>query len=235
MARLYSINEICERALRKIGAYSINDSGADAAYMEEARHWLDMIVAHLSARKRRWWLVPATYSFDLTAGQAAYNLRTSLSGAKLEFIVQVNAVEVTGGTAQEVPIMRRQEWERDRLRKDGGPPWSCWIDRTDDPTLTLAPTPVAPIAHRIEVVAQAFPTDLRTLQGVAKLPEVPQVWNLAMVHRLAAELGNGPVRKQPQDEVRDMQETAAELIAQLDAYADHEQADEPRRVAYHDF
>lgn len=78
MSRVFSANEICERALRKIGAYAIRSSGARAEEMEETRYWLDMVIGHLSARKRTWWLVPTTGSFKLLPNISNYDLNQAL-------------------------------------------------------------------------------------------------------------------------------------------------------------
>lgn len=236
MARAFTLNEICERALRKIGAYSINDTGADTASMAEARFWLDMIVSHVAMKQRRFWLLPSAYSLTLTAGVGAYNLRTSITGAPtLEFIVGVQAIPLTG-TADPLPVevMRRQDWEA-LPRESGGTPAWCWIDRTDDPTLHLLPTPAAPIQYNLEVLAQRFPSDTTSLQSTAPMPDVSRAWNLFLVTKLASELGDGPVRKLPADEVRGMQDSAARYLFDLERYEQREHADEPRRVSYNDF
>jgi hypothetical protein len=67
------------------------------------------------------------------------------------------------------------------------------------------------------------------------MDEVRENWHLFLVTALAAEIGNGPVRKLPADEVREMQVTAKALLYDLMDYDSHEQADEPRLVAVNPF
>lgn len=238
MSRILSINEVCERALRKIGVFSINDSAAPPAAMEEARWWLDMVVGHIAATQRRWWLVPDTKAVTLAAGTVKYPVTTALAEPDgVLHIVSAWRVALADTTNRaEVPILRRQEWE-ERARAGGtGDPEAIWVDRVDVPTIHVHPTPASPVNYRLEVVYHRFAPDLspRAGRSHAPLTGMRQSWNLALVHALAAEIGNGPVRKLPGDEVRDNQQTAAKLIRDLDAYDAHEQANEPRRVAYYD-
>lgn len=76
--RLFTVREICERALRKINAFSLMDTEADALELEEATWWLDMLVSHLCGANRILWLVPQTLTFALTAKTLSYDLKTTL-------------------------------------------------------------------------------------------------------------------------------------------------------------
>lgn len=240
MSRLLSINEVCERALRKIGAFSINDAGADAASMEEARWWLDMVVGHIAATNRRWWLVPDTVPVTLTAGTAIYPVTTAIGSAAAVGILHVVSAWRVSLTDESdrvpVSILRRREWEEREGAGDAGLVDGIYVDRADIPTIRVHRTPADPVGHRLDVVYHRFAPDLSPRAGRAHVPlaGLRQSWNLALVHALAAEIGNGPVRKLPGDEVRDMQQTARRLLNDLDAYDAHEQANEPRRVEFYD-
>jgi hypothetical protein len=236
MAGQRSIGYLCERALRKIGAYSIRDTGARTDEMEEARHWLDMVVGHVASMKRTWWLVPSTARLTLTAGTTAYGLRSLLPGApSIQHIVALHTVNLTTGQRDPLPIWRRQEW----LERDGtlvaGEAVGAWIDRTRDPVLSLHPAPPATVTEAIDVTYQTFAADQASGTYTQKAENIRDGWNLFLTTRLAAEIGNGPVRKLPQDEVREMQMTAKGLYDDLAAYDDHEQADEPRLVSPYSF
>ncbi len=229
MAGQRTIGYICERALRKIGAYSIRDTGARTDEMDEARHWLDLVVGHVASMKRTWWLVPGTARLTLTAGTTAYGLRTLLPGAPaVQHVVALHTVDLTTGQRDPLLIARRQEWED----RDGtlGPDDAvmAWIDRTRDPVLNLYPAPPSPVRQAIDVTFQAFAPDQTIGTFTQKIQMVRDGWNLFLITRLAAEIGNGPVRKLPQDEVRELQMSAMRLYDDLAAYDDHEQADEPR-------
>lgn len=235
MPRLMTVTEICERALRKIGAYSIADTGADGVEMEEARWWLDMLVGHVASRKRTWWLVPSTAPLTLVANTASYNLKTGLSGApKVQHIVGVWAVNLDSGDREELSLMRRQEFEA-LNQADTGPPAAVWVDKSGDPTLHVYPKPVAPIAHRLDIVFQKFADDNKALVSTSAVPDARTPWNLFLVTALAAELGAGPVRRLPADEVRDMQQQAERLRLDLEAFDEAESPGEFRRTEYNDF
>lgn len=235
MARVYEAREICERALRKIGSYSINDTGASASAMAEARWWLDMVLGHVSARQRCWWMVEDTAEFSLTAGEADYLLSAALPNApSAQAVVGLWIIRAGDGTSEPLKIVRRQEWEG-RRTTSGDPPEIAYIDRTGEPTLRVNPIPADPSSYQLRVVYQSIAPDVRTGDPNAKLAKWRAAWNLWIVTALAAEIGDGPVRKLPGDEVRAMRSDAAKLLAELDAYDAHEQADEPRRIEYHDF
>lgn len=239
MSRVLTVSEICERALRKIGVVSINDSAAPGGYVDEARWWLDMVVGHIVAKQRRWWMVPVSHAVTLTAGQAEYPAATSLGeAAGIMHVVSVWRVSLTDASDRaEVTIMRRSEWEGREAAGSTGIPEAVYVDRADKPTIRVHPTPSAPILHQLEVVYHRFGPDYSPRVSNPNMPldAMRQTWNLAIVHALAAEIGNGPIRKLPADEVRDLQLTAKRLLDDLDAYDAHEQAGEPRRVSYNDF
>ncbi len=236
MARQLSVGEICERALRKIGSYSIRDTGARADEMAEARLWLDMVVGHVASLKRTWWLVPSTQRLTLVAGVAAYRLSGTLpDDPSIQHVVALYRVTLATGAREPLGIQRRQEWEERDTTLSAGDVVDAWIDRSRDPVLQINPAPPDPVTEAIDVVFQTFAPDRSSGTYTQKIEQIRDGWNLFLVHRLAAEIGNGPVRKLPQDEVRDMQRTADDLYSELAAYDDHEQADEPRLVAPNPF
>lgn len=235
MPRLLSIREICERSLRKIGSYSINDDGARAEEMEEAQQWLDLIVGHLTGRRRTWWLVPVNATIPLVAGQASYTLdQTLFPDAGMQFAISAWSRNLADGRREEVPIKRRQEWEELPLLNPGQPS-AVYISRDRIPTLRLYPVQPNPVTHALDLTYQRFSADITARSVNAAMPDVRETWNLYLITALAYELGNGPVRKLPQDEVREMKAAATDLLADLEAYDAHEQANEPRRTAFNDF
>lgn len=236
MARLLEVREICERALRKIGSYSIRHSGADAAEVQEARFWFDMLMGHLAARRRTWWLVPETAAVSLTIDQAAYSLTSVLpDGDALSSVISVTAVATEDGRREPVSIWRRWEWEERDAVRTGGQPLAVYIERLPEAQMHVWPTPADPIAYDLEVVFQRVTPDLVSGAITERVLKFREAWNLYMVVALAAQIGNGPVRKLPADEVRDMQAEAERLLFDLEAFDAHEQAGEPRLIAYHDF
>ena len=78
MSKLWKASGICERALRKIGAFSVNDTAADPEELSEALYWLDLAVAELAGTEQCQWLIPTTLSIALTANTPSYDLSTAL-------------------------------------------------------------------------------------------------------------------------------------------------------------
>lgn len=263
MARLLSIEEICERALRKIGAFAIRSSGARPEEVTEARFWLDMVVAHEAARQRTWWLVGNDATFNLTANNAGpYALNTVLGSQVpdgIQFVIEVIIFDaVSGLDIVNLPMMRRQEWETRVLGEDNKPdpletvrlldtsvvpmpsdppgvPQMCYVDRGQTPTISFYPAPDSTRTYGCRLVLQSFASDFTKNGSTDRTYKLRTSMNLWVVTALAAQIGNGPVRKLPGDEVRDMKQEAQTLRDDLEAYENQEQASEPRRVSYVDF
>jgi hypothetical protein len=237
MARLLEIREICEQALGKIGAFATRSSGARPEEMERARYWLDMVVGHVAARQRAWWLVPRTGVITLAPGQSTYNLQTALGAQApdgVQFVIKLLLDEAgSGRNVHEVSILRREEWEAIENPLRAGAPEVAYVDRNRVPTLMLSPVPDSNRPYRLRVVFQQFGSDMTKNKGVDKTYAIRESWNLYLVTALAAQIGNGPVRKLPADEVKDMKDEARQLLFDLEAYDGQEQASEPRQVSYY--
>ena len=265
MSRLLSVGEIVDRALRKIGQYATRSSGARAEDVDETRYWLDMLVGHQSARQRCWWLVPATATFTLTEGLAEYVLDTALGGTQapngIAFVIRCILYNVTTGEdIHEIPIVRRQEFELrnfpDRDRSPDKSPWEwewggydrsgvrslpagapsvCYITRDQSPKMMLSPEPDTAITYGVKILFQSYAQDFKALDANDRTLAIRNTWNLWLVTALAAQIGNGPVRKLPADEVKDMKQEALNLRVELEAYDAHENQTAGKRVQYHDF
>lgn len=172
MAIIMSVEQICERVLRKIGSWAITSSGPREREITETRYWLDMVIGHEASRQRTWWLIGSAATFPLQIGVDSYDLTTVL-GAQAPDGIQfpVMAVlynPVTGVDVHELPLVRGQEWERRNLGPDvvenGAEPnnllWLpeppmgtspaiptvpmfVYIDRAQKPTLRCYPAPAA--------------------------------------------------------------------------------------------
>lgn len=260
-------NEICERALRKVGATAIRSAGSRPEEMKEARYWLDMLMGHIAARKRTWWLVPKTATVVLTPQTWSYDLNQLLGPAQnaggIQAVVDVwlgtqgivgpdaypnvpGWLPATDGEQQmptygpngllRLPIVRRQEWEGVQVVElpggtQYGAPRFVYIDRADKPTIQFSPAPDSGGPYTIRIVFQTYSPDFAGAQGYTPLALARETWNLCIVTGLAKQLGNGPVRKLPADEVREMQIEFDHLLLDLEAYDDEEQAG-PGRVIF---
>lgn len=239
MPRLLTVREICERALRKIGEYSIIDQGADAAAMEEARYWLDMVIGHITADQRTWWLVPDTFSFTLTKDAASFDLldqmATAAPEAGVQFPIEMFVASPSSARFEPVEIVRRQAYEEIQDKARGGRPEIVYIDRRNTPTAYLWPVPDQD-GYSARLVAQAYVSDLTKAKTVNPefTFEARRAWNLYIVTALAYEIGSGPVRTLPDAEVARLEKRSKGLLEELWAYDNHEQANSPKLVAFHD-
>lgn len=242
MSRHLTVGQICERSLRKVGTYAIRDQGPDPGEIEEARYWLDMLVGHVSASQRCWWLVPATLEFDLPALAASFDLEEAVGPQNwpengMQFPIQASVLLPDGIDEYELELVRRRDYEDIPRKSQVGRPKLLYIDRLNAPTAHVYPVPERE-GYRLRLVVQAFADDVTVdLQRSSNftITSVRAAWNLYLVTALAAQIGNGPVTRLPQGEIDDMSRAAAGLLADLFAYDNHEQAGAPRRVAYVDF
>lgn len=241
MPRQLTLGQIIDRALRKIGAYSINDTGPQPGEVEEARYWLDMVVGHVTASQRTWWLVPQTIEFALPEGEESFDLEAAAGAAwpddGVQFPISASVIAPNSETEQPVEIGRRSDYEAIQRKDTPGRPCLVYIDRTREPRAYVHPVP-AMEGFRLRLVAQTFVEDLTPDLRPStnfRIGSIREAWNLYLVTALAALIGDGPVRKLPKDEVDSLKRDAAGMLSDLYAYDNHEQANEPRRVAYYDF
>ena len=241
------VRSVLERSLRKIGAYSMMDTGADPDEMEEAGFWLDIVVSHLTATNRRLWLVPATITLPLTAQKIKYTqdelkaLDPSFPANGLQF--PHHATVSDGSSESDVEIIKRLAYD-DLPRKDlGGKPTAVYIDRQTEFDLFVHPVPQVPtqdnpLTYTLKLVGQRFNDQLsiETNSPVAleRQTELRRGWDLWAVLALSAEIGDGPIRKLPGDEVERMNKRAAQVLQDLSKHEDEEHDDEFHRANYVD-
>lgn len=330
--KILTENEVCERALRKIGATAIRSTGPREAEMTEAAYWHDMVIGHLAARKRTWWLVPNTVTRVLRPFTWNYELGQFLlpnggvNGVQAVIDVWIGSAGGVGVDAYpntpgwrpprddmdvgpDVELnglvrlgkVRRQEWEGVQVvdlpfplggnvvppttqpwwppppgtqwwldywpescgvrppwclpdacwpwsepPADWCPPWDCqppfwcflpaggrtqygkpnfvYIDRGPKPSISFSPAPDAGGPYTVRILFQTYSPDFVSGQGYTSQSQMRETWNLYRVTALAAQIGNGPVRKLPADEVNDMKKEAASLLTDLENWDDDEQA-----------
>ncbi len=228
---------ICRLALQKGGFYTTNDTGPRGPEMERAREWLDLVVGNISARRRCWWLHPETAVIPLTAGTASYDLNAAvgqqLAPNGVDYPTSAYLARADGSTVKEIAILRREEWEgMDRIPADRGEPCFIHIDRAKTPTLRIHPPPLQDGEFELRIVFQAVTADLTKGLFSDRMVNFHDAWKLCLVVSLAAQLIDGPIRKFPQDEVRDMKAEAEKLLSDLETFNSMEHANEPRPVAF---
>ena len=97
---LFTARELCELALRKVGAYSRNDASADPNDLVIALDFMELEISNLAGGDRAQWLVPETVEFALTANTASFVLETIAGAAfpDLKIAYPIEASVATGST-----------------------------------------------------------------------------------------------------------------------------------------
>lgn len=235
----YTATEIAERALRKIGAFAINDEEPDEADLQEALFWLDMEIAHQAGTNKCFWLMRDELEVELVATDADYDLDSELA-QQLETGVQFPKeafLDRGNGTRVPLKIMSQREFRR-RIAvpaTTGEPKW-VFIDRLNQgPTMHVYPIPTSveeDAEMKIILVVQTFSPSVKPRgttgdSGIGvQLTGFPAAWNLWAVTALSALIGDGPVRRRPVQETERWKIDAQRLKLALDAYQnkDHDNA-----------
>lgn len=237
MSKVWKVSGICERALRKIGAYSINDSAADPEELAEAVYWLDLAVAELAGTSHCVWLVPTTLTIPLSADTATYDLSDVLGDDyPTDGILFPIEAYVRDDDDNDTPIeiVRRRDYEEITDKATSGKPDRIYIDRlADDQNISVYPVPTD-TSYSIRLVAQTYAPDfvgsnLRAVNGnVAH--GLSAEWQRWMILQNAADIGSGPVRRLPPGEISEIRRDAEISKARLLAYSNDEKDSMPRRT-----
>ena len=237
MSKLWKASGICERALRKIGAFSINDTAADPEELSEALYWLDLAVAELAGTERCHWLIPQTLSIALSANTVSYDLSNALgTGDPTNGVLfPIEAwVRDSSGNDNPVEIIRRREYEDISDKDEGGEPTRIYIDRlNDDQNLFVHPVPTD-ATYTLRLVCQTYAPNLLggTPDGGGNLAHgFSAEWQRWMILQNASDIGAGPVRHLPPAELNDIRQQAAIAKSALMAYSNREKVSQPRRTA----
>lgn len=238
MPKTLSNREVCERALRKIGAYSMIDDEADPDELEEATYWLDMVIAHTVGSHHCKWLVPANIPLALTAGEVSFDLQDR-AGTNWPidgiFFPLHGFVRDATGHDEPVKIERRVIYDAIDDKDASGRPVLVYIDRTLKPQVFVHPVP-AESGLALHLTGQRLSPDLaakgNTASNINAATDLRATWNLWAVMALAHRIGAGPVRRLPADEVREMREEAERLLLDLNAFDNREHAGEYRGLAF---
>ncbi|MFH1603694.1 MAG: hypothetical protein ABIH03_07285 [Pseudomonadota bacterium] len=235
--RKLSAIEACERALRKIGAYAINDEAADPDEIEETLYWLDLIVAEVTGTRRCYWLTPATVTFDWPDGESSVVLADQMGAdyppTGILFPVRAWLVDYeTGDRQSEIELCRRRKYEELSISTTAGSPEVLYIDRlVENQKAYVSPVPDnADNLWKIALEFQAYSRSVLGEQGGDQAGDVPtgfdQTWQLWMVTRLAAEIGDGPVKRLEASTIRDWRALSAGYLSDL-LYTNREKNNRP--------
>ena len=246
MAYLMTAKEICERSLRKVQVFSINDTAAQPEHLREALFWLDMLMAHLAGQTTIWWLVQQIIQVPITAGDDSYDLLDAMGTNAPDdgFLFPLSA-RLYDGTNNRSPveIVRRDVIDAQINPATTGRPNMIHIDRTTpNPTMLVYPVLGTGLTgYKIELTIQAFSPDVapagvsgRAGQGNL-ITGLRQTWQLRAVEKLAVKIGDGPVTRRPLSEVKEWKVEAEKLESQLLAFDNREHETSAPLTVHHDF
>ena len=227
-----TVRAICEGALELIGAYSVHQTGADANELRRAADWLDDMLKHTHGRQRNLWLVRQG-TITLTANAQSYNLISALGtdAPPDGFLIPISAYYRDGSNDAPIDIIRMLEYDNIERKDDVGDIEVIAIDRLlPTPTLYVHRVPEVVTGKSIKLRFATFNPDPTGKALEDRRTGLPATWSLWAKYCLASIIGDGPVRKIRDDEVKGFKERAEELYGQLVSFDDQEHANEPRRT-----
>jgi hypothetical protein len=195
---LYSARKIAEEALRKIGVFSINDSEAQQNHLEIANEWLGVILDEAGAIGLPF-LREKTFDIAFVEGETSYSLAdATISGV----IFPLNAwlIHTSLGTVRQIDLLTREDWDRCITGKAliDGEPQNIFVDQVGLRTLHIDRIPTEDVAqtYQIRIRAQTYSETSTTAEN-GTLMALPPMWNMWAIYALASHLGNGTIRRLP--------------------------------------
>lgn len=239
--RKLSAAEACEMALQKIGDFPTNDEEADPDSMQRALQWFDIIVAEVTGNRRCYWLTPETVTFSWPVGESSVVLADAMGvdypPLGILFPIRAWGVDTTTGTRQgEIELCRRAKFEAQPNPQTSGSPRLLFIDRlVENQKAHVSPIPSADNPRSIALEFQTYTRSVLGEQGGDQAGDIStgfdQTWNLFLVTRLAAELGDGPVKRLETQTIRDWRTLAEGLLSNLVTYQNREKNNRPVKTA----
>ena len=232
MAFIKSATEIATDALMKINEITPNDPAADATSLALAISWLDMALAHHLSTNYFWFLIPDQFTIALTAGDNDYDLLAELGASwpqdGLIFPIEAKLID-DAGNPHGVDIIRRDKWD-DLDQTTTGPPDKVYFDRSSKLTLVMRVHPMLATGvtgWSIRLTAQRYGTRLTGGgQNPSVLTDLSAAWNLWATTMLAAELGDGPIRRLDNTTITRWKGEAKQYLDDLKRFAGDQHADD---------
>jgi len=238
MSRILSAKELCERALRVIGAFPVTQSAADSEQLRETMFWLDLVLAEFSGSGRLFWQVPDTISIQIVNGTQNYALKETL-GAEypdngMQFPIEA-WLEDADGNRSDLEIVTRHKFEDVSKVDETGQPCHIYIDRLADPTMRIFPVPRADdtTVWTLKLVIQTFAPDVSPSGVTGNQPnnetvtEIRQAWQRWVIWQLSHDIGSGPVYTLPDSRISKLKASAEDAKRALLAYENREHQSTP--------
>jgi hypothetical protein len=235
--RKLSAAEVCEMSLQKIGDFPTNDENADPDSMERALQWFDVIVAEVTGNRRCYWLTPETVTFEWPDGEASVVLADQMGSGypPLGILFPIRAWDVdrtTGTRCGGIELCRRDKFEAQLTPLTSGLPNLLYIDRlVENQKAYISPIPNSSSQRNIALEFQTYTRSVLGEQGGDQAGDIStgfdQTWNLFLITRLSAELGDGPVKRLETQTIRDWRALSEGLLSSLLTYQNREKNNRP--------
>lgn len=222
--RLPSARTIAERALRKIGAFPITETAADGEELDEALFYLDFIIRAMGGAEMLQWLIQRPFVLPLEANKATYDMSADFVGILPADGIQypIGAFFRRGQSDWSAEWLRRTDYDAIPTKARTGSPAQLFLDRREPGHLSVYPVP-GDDTWELHLTAMVYAPDQQ--QDAGNVPSgMPEAWTLWMVTTLAAEIGDGPVRRLPLAEIRDWREVSEGLRHRLLAHHNRQRA-----------
>jgi len=237
-SRLLSAREVAERALQKIGAFSVNDTAADPEELARTLQWMDLILGERAGTNEAFWLRPATITQTLTATKQTYPLAEFSEYPALGIVYVASAwLRLASGSDQPLDIYRRDEYEDIPTKTQAGQPQGIYIDRlAREVTVQVWPVPTDDTSS-LRLVVQTFnPSvagDVNREQWTGETPHgLRPEFQLWLILETAAQVGDGPVRKMQGNEVDRIVRQASVCWGRIEGFANREKSGARRTKAW---
>lgn len=235
MSTVLSSRELCNRVLRKIGAFPITESAADGELVQETLYWLDLALAELPGTARRFWMVSDTVSFPLTSGVQSYDLKEKLGDSwpeeGLEHVVEAWLQNSTGSRLP-LEIVRRHDFEAQSKPAASGTPCIVYIDRVAEPTLQVYPVQATDDWSVYLILQKLGPNVAMTTPtpGGERLEarlDIPAAWQRWAIFQVSADVGDGPIRKLASSTINEWRGVSRATMAELEAFQNQQHETTP--------
>lgn len=224
----FNSGEIAARALRKIGAFPINDAAPAPNELAEALYWLDLIVAELAGKQECFWLRPATMTQDLTVDEPAYTLSEFDEYPPSGIVFPMKAwIRDPSGNDEPIKIIRRTEYEDLPVKDTAGTPECIYVDRIAVERNLFTYPVIAEDGYQLRLLVQTYHHNLTGSRGENSPSgdvalRIGAEWQRFLVFMLSADIGDGPIRRIDDGKVKEWRAIAGGALAALNSFTNRE-------------
>ena len=215
MPSYQTARQIASNALSKIGAWPSSQSQPDERELKIAMSWLEMLLNNQSGIRPTagFWSV---IEIPIQSEIGDYDLEDYVKNAGVQHVFSVSYVTQLGNV-EPLHVISEKDAVFKNL-KDNGTPHCAAITKDVKPVLKVYPTPTlydedsgAVLRIRFQSFHAIIDPDGTNETNIMLRPS----WYLWLTYRLAYEIGGGPVRRLPTQELKDIKSDFMLMESQL--------------------